>query len=119
VSLRLRFLADENFNNDILNGALRRLPELDVVRVQDIGLVEEPDPVLLAWAAQEGRILLTHDVRTMPSHAYARLGVGERIAGDCIVPDALPVGEVIEELLLIAQCGVEMDWIDRVRYLPL
>jgi hypothetical protein len=29
------FAADENFNNDILRGLLRRKPDLDIVRVQD------------------------------------------------------------------------------------
>jgi hypothetical protein len=33
----IRFLADEDFNNDILRGVLRRTSGLDVARVQDIG----------------------------------------------------------------------------------
>ena len=35
---RLRFLTDEDFDNDIVRGLLQRLPDLDVVRVQDAGL---------------------------------------------------------------------------------
>jgi len=31
----LKFAADENFNNDILRGLLRKIPELDIVRIQD------------------------------------------------------------------------------------
>jgi hypothetical protein len=34
--------ADENFNNDILRGLLRRKPDLDMVRVQDAGLPGQP-----------------------------------------------------------------------------
>lgn len=51
----LRFLADENFNNDILRGVLRRTPDVDILRVQDVGLSGRPDPEILAWAAQEQR----------------------------------------------------------------
>lgn len=34
----LRFAADENFNADVVRGLRRRLPELDIVRVQDVSL---------------------------------------------------------------------------------
>jgi hypothetical protein len=69
----MRFAADENGNNDILRGVLRRYPELDVVRIQDTEVYEAEDPVVLEWVATAGRILLTHDTRTMPDFAYARV----------------------------------------------
>ena len=47
--------ADENFNNDIIRGLLRRNPELDIVRIQDNGLSGVDDPTVLEWAAKEGR----------------------------------------------------------------
>lgn len=61
----LKFLADENFDNTIVRGVFRRKPSVDIVRVQDVGLSGEEDPTILAWAAQEDRILLTHDVATI------------------------------------------------------
>jgi hypothetical protein len=48
----LRWLADENFNNDILRALFRRNPTLDRVRVQDVGLSGVDDPTLLAWATE-------------------------------------------------------------------
>jgi hypothetical protein len=60
-----RFLADEDFNNDILRGLLRRHADLEVVRVQDVGLVGAEDDAVLKAAAAEGRVLLTHDVSTL------------------------------------------------------
>ncbi len=57
----VRFLADENFNNAILRGLLRRKPDIDIVRVQDVGLSGASDPEILAWAAREDRLVLTHD----------------------------------------------------------
>jgi hypothetical protein len=47
----LRLLADENFNNDIVRGLKLRDPGLDVIRVQDVGLMRAGDPAVLAWAA--------------------------------------------------------------------
>lgn len=60
----LRLLADENFNGDIIRGLLLRQPDLDLVRVQDVDLAGAEDPDVLAWAAENNRILLTHDRAT-------------------------------------------------------
>jgi len=69
----VRFLTDENFNGSILRGILRRIPDLDIVRVQDVGLRHADDPTILEWAAAERRILLTHDVATLIHYAYERV----------------------------------------------
>jgi hypothetical protein len=65
----MKLASDENFDGDIVRGLLRALPELDIVRVQDADLAGSPDPVVLAWAAGAGRVLLTHDRDTMPNFA--------------------------------------------------
>lgn len=57
----LSLLSDENFNGDIVRGVRLRHPNLDLLRVQDVGLREVDAPTILAWAASNGRILLTHD----------------------------------------------------------
>ena len=75
----LKLVSDENFDGDILRGLYRRRPDLDVVRVQDVGLNATSDPDILEWAAVEGRILLTHDRDTMPYFAYQRVS-------DCATP---------------------------------
>lgn len=68
-----RLLADENFNGDIVRGLLLRQPELDIARVQDVGLSGADDPAVLAWAADNDRIVLTHDRATMAEHARQRV----------------------------------------------
>jgi len=65
----LRFLSDENFNGDIVRGLLLRRADFNLVRVQDVGLSGLDDPAVLAWAAENNRILLSHDRTTMPDHA--------------------------------------------------
>ena len=115
----IRLLADEDFDNDILRGVLRRLPMLDFVRVQDVGLSGLDDPQILNWAAREGRVLVTHDVSTMRTHAYARLSAGLPMPGVFEVPQLLAVAAAIDEILLIAQCSLEGEWDGQVRRLPL
>lgn len=115
----IRFAIDENFNNDVLRGLLRRRPDLDVVRLQDAGLSSSDDPAVLAWAAAEGRILVSHDVATLTAFAYARIKVGQSMPGLFEVGSKVTVTEAIEDLLLIAECSVPGEWEGQVRYLPL
>lgn len=86
----IRLLTDENFDGDILRGLIRRMPDLDVVRVQDVGLIETPDTAILAWAANEGRILITHDRDTVPSFAFNRVRSGQPMPGVFLVSDQMP-----------------------------
>lgn len=115
----LPFAADENFDNDIIRGLLRRLPELDVVRVQDVGLSGASDPVVLEWAASERRLLLTHDVTTITEFAYDRVKDSRPMPGVVEVSRLLPIGRVIEDILLLAQYSLEHEWEGQVIYLPL
>jgi hypothetical protein len=62
----VKWLADECFDNDIIRGLLRRSPDFDLVRVQDIAEVAGgDDETLLAWAGRNDRVVLTHDLATM------------------------------------------------------
>jgi uncharacterized protein DUF5615 len=115
----LPLVSDENFNGDIVRGLLRRSPELDLVRVQDVGLSGTDDPAILEWAAGAGRIVLTHDRRTVPRFAYERLQAGLPLPGVFVVDDSAPVGKMIEEILLAVECGGAEDWKDQVTYFPL
>ncbi len=115
----LRFLADENFNNQIVRGILRRNPDVDIVRVQDVGLIEADDPTVLEWAAIQGGVVLTHNVATMTNFAYDRMQAGLAMPGLFEVSRRVSVGLAIEEILLIAECSLEGEWEGQVRFLPL
>jgi predicted nuclease of predicted toxin-antitoxin system len=115
----LKLVSDENFNGDILRGLFRRVPELDIVRVQDVGLDATPDPDILAWAASEDRILLTHDRETMPNFAYDRVRAGEPMPGVFVVSDLMPIGQAIDEIRLAVDCLLPEECKDLVRFFPL
>ncbi len=115
----LRFLADENFNNNIVRGILRQKPDLDIVRLQDVGLSGADDPTVLAWAAEENRVLLTHDVATITQFAYERVVKNLTMPGVFEVSFDVPVGQAIADILLLAECSLENEWEGQIRYLPL
>jgi Domain of unknown function (DUF5615) len=115
----VKFLADENFNNLIVRGVLKRDPDLDIVRVQDVGLRTLDDLAVLEWAAENGRVVLTHDVATMADFAYDRVASGFVMPGLFEVPRSVSVGVAIEEILLLNLYSLEGEWEGQVRYLPL
>lgn len=114
-----RFLADENFNNQIVRGVLRQNPKIDIVRVQDVALSGADDPTVLAWAAEEDRIVLTHDVATMIAFASQRIQAGLSMPGLFEVNRRVSVGLAIEEIILIAEYSLEGEWEGQIRFLPL
>ena len=115
----LRLVADENLNNNIVRGLLRRRPQLDIVRIQDVGLSGADDPTVLEWAAHEGRVLLTHDVSTITKYAYERVRAGQTMPGVFEVGRNVPIGRAIDDILPVAEYSLDEEWEGQVRYLPL
>ncbi|MGD0899991.1 MAG: DUF5615 family PIN-like protein [Thermoguttaceae bacterium] len=114
----LRFIADENFNNHILRGLLRRNAQLDIVRVQDLGPGGAEDAAILAWAAEHGRVLLTHDAATVPGVAGQRVEEGRPMPGVVVAPRRVPIGQAIDAILLLAECSHEDEWEGMTVFLP-
>jgi hypothetical protein len=117
--VKVRFLADENVDVDIVLGLKRRVDDVDIVRVQDVGLRTQDDPAILQWVADEGRVLVSHDLRTVPDFAFERVIAGLGMPGVFLAAKALPMAVVIDELALIAEASDSEDWVDQVVYLPL
>jgi hypothetical protein len=114
----LRPSADENFNGDIVRGLLRRNPTLDIVRVQDVGLSGADDPSVLQWAADQGRVIVTH-VSTLAKHSFDRIAAGQPMPGVFEVRSVAPVGQAIDDLILLAECSFDGGCEGQVHFLPL
>jgi hypothetical protein len=116
--MKVRFLADYDFNGEISDGLLRREPSVDLKSGYEAGLEGVPDPDVLAKAADEGRVLITHDHRTMPHH-FGQFLSRRSSPGVFIIPQQLGIGAAIEELLLVWSASEVEEWANRVLYLPL
>jgi hypothetical protein len=115
----LRLLIDQDLDHDILRGLLRRVPDLDAITAYEVGKGQATDPELLAWAAEAGRVLVTHDRRTMPSHAARRLAAGDDISGVIIVSRRVPINTAIQELEIVVLCSDQHEWRNLVLHIPL
>jgi hypothetical protein len=116
----VKWLADENFRNAILRGLLRKAPALDILRAQDVReIVGQDDRVLLRFATAEGRVVVTHDLSTMIPAMREQMRIESRCAPIVMVPDSMPLGAAVEDLLVLDGCAVEADWAAGVLYIPL
>lgn len=114
----LRFLADENFSGRIIRGLVRLVPHADIELVTATRR-GATDRDLLAYAAQCGRILLTHDVSTMTDAAYERIAAAKPMPGVIAVPEELSIGTAVYELQVVAECGLPGDFAHNVVFLPI
>jgi hypothetical protein len=102
-----------------VSGVLRRQPSLDFLTAQAAGLRGMSDPKVLGLAAEQQRVLVSHDAGTMPAHFRAFRNAGKHSAGVFLVPQNLDVGTAIDELLLIWLASDASEWEDRLEWLPL
>jgi hypothetical protein len=115
----LRLAADADVHGDIVRGLRLLLPALDLVRVQDAGLRSAEDPLILEWAAGEGRVFITADRNTMVGFAWDRVKRGLRMPGLLALKPKTGIGEAIDELALIAECLAPEECENFVRFVPL
>jgi hypothetical protein len=116
---RPQFLADHDLNDHIVVGVLRQEPTIEFPRVRDLGLSKWADEEILGYAERERLLVVSHDVNTMPAAAFSRLAVGRSFPGLFMVQQTLPIGAIIESLVLIWAVSELEDWKDQVVFLPL
>jgi hypothetical protein len=116
----LPLAADQCVPGAIVRGLRRRLPGLDLVTTEEAGLpITTPDPDVLRWAAEDGRVLVTQDWNTLIGFALKRVKAGQPMPGVLVCGKGVTIGLAIDELELIACCGDPEDFRDQVRFLPL
>ena|SRR5437867_8998604 len=116
--MKVRFMADYDFNGEIVDGLLRREPSIDLKSGVEAELQAVADPDVLETAANEGRLLITHDQRTMPFH-FGQFILRRKSPGVFIIPQRMGIGAAIEELLLIWSASDGEEWANLILYLPL
>lgn len=100
-----RLLLDHNFNQRVFRQVLHRVPDLDYVTAEELGLARSADPIILERAAAENRIVLTHDAATMIDYAEQRLTAGLPLPGLVVIHKEIPVGQAVEWLEIFFRCS--------------
>jgi len=114
----VRFLADADLNHAIVQGVRLREPAVDFKSAHEANLAGLPDDDVLEIAAQEGRVLVSHDKRTMPVHFAARISQSRASPGVLLAVPNASVAEIVECLLVVWSASPEGEWADQIHYLP-
>jgi hypothetical protein len=115
--LKIKFQADADVHFPIVTGLRLREPAIDFKSAQEAGLEGLEDPVVLGIAADQGRLLVSHDVSTMPIH-FARFIETRTSPGVVLVPQSLPYHEAIDGLLRLWETTEAERWKNVLFYLP-
>ena len=116
--MSIRLQADADLNQVIVSAIARRVPAIDFRTATSAGLAGLRDQDVLAVAARDGRVLVTHDQATMPRH-FAEFTRSQHSPGLIIVPQHLPLRDVADDLILIWTATETEEWTDRIAYLPI
>ena len=116
-----RYLIDENISPQYRTQLLNHEPSLTVLAVGDEGAPPKstPDPEILVWCEQNQFNLITNNRESMPQHLSDHLLAGHHVPGIFTINLEVPMGKIIEELLLIAGASDEDEYINEIKYLPL
>lgn len=116
--MKIRFQADADLNEDIVLGLLRLEPLVDFQTAYEANLRSASDQAVLKTAAESGRILVSHDRRTMPRH-FAEFIDDHHCPGVFLISQNLSIREAIEELPLIWTATESEEWVNCIVDLPL
>jgi hypothetical protein len=114
----VQFQADADLNQAIVTGVIRRQPNIDFQTATEADLEGLKDSEVLALSAQQRRVLVTYDRRTMPIE-FARFIADKQSSGVLILSRKTALETVIEELILIWSASTAEEWSNRIAKLPL
>lgn len=114
----IRFQADADIRQQIVLAVRRLEPSIDFASAADSKLIGTADPHILDFAAREGRVLVTHDRRTMIEHFRNHLEQGKLSPGVFLVSQFAATSAVAEALVMVWSASEITDWENQLRHLP-
>jgi predicted nuclease of predicted toxin-antitoxin system len=113
----IRFQADADLRQAILTGTIRRQPSLDFQSANEAGLEGVKDLEVLAIAARDGRVLVTHDRKTMPIE-FGQFITSQTSSGVLILSQNLSISEAIDAIILVWEVSTAEEWINQIMTFP-
>ena len=114
----IKFQADADLDYDIVVAVRRHEPAIDFASAADNKLAGVSDPEVLDRAANQNRILITHDRRTMPEHFRNRIAEGKSSPGVFMVSQFAPIGPILDSIVMVWAASDASEWRDQIFHLP-
>jgi predicted nuclease of predicted toxin-antitoxin system len=115
---KIRFQADADLKQAIVTGVTRRQANIDFQSANAVGLEGIQDAEVLAITAQDRRVLVTHDRRTMPAEFGQFILSNNSSSGVLIRSQSLPINEAIEAIILIWEASTAEEWMNQIMTFP-
>lgn len=114
---RVRFQADADLRQSIVTGIIRKQPNLNFQSANEAELEGIKDPEVLEIAARDGRLLVTHDRKTMPTE-FGQYILSRTSSGVLILSQSLPISEAIDAIILVWEASTAEEWINQIMTFP-
>ncbi|MFN0087640.1 MAG: hypothetical protein ACKVX9_19775 [Blastocatellia bacterium] len=123
----LKYLLDEHIPLTYRAQILRRAEILFSAAVMEVWAIGDPDappkgtpdPDILLWCDSHDFVLVTNNRRSMPNHLADHLAAGHHMPGIFTIGADLNIGQLIDELILIAFAALDGEFTDRITFLPI
>ncbi|HET9320244.1 MAG TPA: DUF5615 family PIN-like protein [Bryobacteraceae bacterium] len=116
--MRVKFQADADLDGRVVRGLRRKMPEIDFRTAAGAELDGLEDSEVLRIAAQNGRVLVSQDRRTMPGH-FRRFVAETTSSGLILLREGIAIATAVEELALIWSASEGEEWVNRLVWIPL
>ena len=116
--MKIRFQADADLSENIVWAVRREEPAIDFQTSNEANLEGLGDDVVLALAATENRILISHDRRTMPYH-FGSFIQNQTSPGVFIIRQKFDMSNVVSDLILIWSASEPEEWVNVISQIPL
>jgi hypothetical protein len=116
--MKIKFQADEDFNENVVQAVRQYNRSIDFQTSSEVNIKGLSDLEVLAFAASEGRILVSYDRRTMPHH-FADFITTQTSSGLVIISRNVLLSQAVDELILIWEAPEAEEYIDRVVTIPM
>lgn len=119
--MSIRYLLDEHISPSYRAQLLWHKSDLVVWIIGDPTAPAKgtSDPEILLWCQEHEFALVTNNRKSMPGHLKDHLDNGDHVPGIFVINQEMSIGEIIDELILIAEASLEDEYQDRILYLPI
>jgi hypothetical protein len=115
--MKLRFQADNDLDQRIITAVRRLDPNIDFQAASALPLHGAADPEVLALAAGAGRVLVSHDRRTLPD-CFRQFIASQPSPGLIIISQKLPIARAAELLHLLWAASEAEEYVNIIYSLP-
>ncbi len=122
--MSVQYLLDENLPPLYQEQLLRYQSDLTVLMIGELSAINTPakgalDPEILIWCESNNFILVTNNRTSMPVHLAEHLSQHRQVPGIFVLRPFASIGQIIDDLILIALAGEPQEYQNRITYIPL